>query len=89
MSSRAAARKKNAKRAKVQDAAEDETADVAQGRRADGLAEEDGISRDEVGVEPRTSELSLAGSADGDNRSTRRPWQKRARESESAAVWKK
>jgi hypothetical protein len=48
MSSRAAATK-NAKRAEVQDAAEDETADVSPGHRADGLAEEDGIGRDEVG----------------------------------------
>jgi hypothetical protein len=61
MSSRAAARKN----AEVQDTAEDETADVAQGRHADELAEEDGISRDEVGVEPQTSELSLAGRRSG------------------------
>jgi hypothetical protein len=39
MSSRAVARK-NAKQAKVQDAAKDETADVGQGRRDDGLVEQ-------------------------------------------------
>jgi hypothetical protein len=42
LSSRAAARK-NAKRAKVQDAVEDETVGVSPGYRADRLAEEDGI----------------------------------------------